>query len=324
MATTTNSRPAPGSKHTRSREHRPRRSLLLVVLIVALAIGIVGGGFVIGSNLAEAPPSTESSGAVPAQPTALPPPPAPFTPGTPAPADSGPFATAFASLAAELNATVGIVVRPVGAGPAPVTAGDWSTGTAWSTIKVPLAIAGLRAADPPEVTEAMRAAITQSDNEAAESIWASLGDPATAATKVEAVLAEAGAPTTVESRKVRPEFTAFGQTTWSLNDQATFLSSAACDPGNQPIMDLMGQIAPDQHWGLGTITGAKFKGGWGPSLEGNYLVRQFGVIPVGDGLAVVAVAVEPRSGSFDDGTQALTRVATWLQEHAGLLPVGNC
>ncbi len=114
--------------------------------------------------------------------------------------------------------------------------------------------------------------------------------------KVEAVLAEAGAPATVESRKVRPEFTAFGQTEWSLTDQATFLSSAACDPGNQPIMDLMGQIAPDQQWGLGQIPGAKFKGGWGPSLEDNYLVRQFGVVPVNDGLAVVAVAVEPKSG----------------------------
>ena len=75
-----------------------------------------------------------------------------------------------------------------------MTAGEWSTGTAWSTIKVPLAIAGLRETDPPEVTEAMRAAITQSDNDAAESIWASLGDPATAATKSRAVLAEAGAP----------------------------------------------------------------------------------------------------------------------------------
>jgi hypothetical protein len=289
------------------------------VLIVALAIGILGGGYVIGRDLASAPSSTPSS--APAPPPSSP---ATLAPGTPAPVDAGPFAAEFASLAAELDATAGIVVRPVGTGPPPVTAGEWSTGTAWSTIKVPLAIAGLRETDPPEVTDAMRAAIIQSDNDAAESIWASLGDPATAATKVQAVLAQAGAPTTVESRKVRPEFTAFGQTTWSLTDQATFLSSAACDPGNQPIIDLMGQIEPDQAWGLGQIPGAEFKGGWGPSLEGNYLVRQFGIIPVNDGLAVVAVAVEPNSGALDDGTKALTRIATWLQEHVDLLPVGNC
>jgi len=321
MATTTNSPPTPGSRHTRSKEIRPRRSLLLVTLVATLAaIGIVGGGIVIGRNIAPGP-EAQSSVAPPPQQTQAP---VSATPGAAPPVDSGAFATEFASLAAQLSATVGIEVRPVGAGPAPVTAGGWSTGTAWSTIKVPLAIAGLRAATPPEVTDAMRAAITQSDNDAAELIWQSLGDPAEAAKKVEAVLADAGAPTTVESRKVRPEFTAFGQTTWSLADQATFLSSAVCDPSDQPIMDLMGQIAPDQRWGLGMIPGAKFKGGWGPSPEGNYLVRQFGVIPVGDGLAVVAVAVEPTSGAFDDGTAALTQIATWLQEHVDLLPAGSC
>ena len=44
-------------------------------------------------------------------------------------------------------------------------------------IKVPLVIAALREEAPPEVTDAMTAAITESDNAAAESIWASLGDP---------------------------------------------------------------------------------------------------------------------------------------------------
>jgi hypothetical protein len=286
-------------------------------VLAALAIGIVGGGFVIGSNLRSAPTSTETS--APAQPTTALPSPAPSVP-----VDTNPFAAEFASLAAELNAEAGIVVRPVGAGPAPVTAGSWTTGPAWSTIKVPLAIAGLRESDPPVVTDAMRAAITQSDNDAAEAIWASLGDPTVAAQRVQAVLAATGDPTVVESRKVRPEFSAFGQTIWSLTDQATFLSASVCDLQDQPIMDLMGDIAPDQRWGLGRIDGAKFKGGWGPSPEGNYLVRQFGVIPVNDGLAVVAVAVEPRSGSLEDGSQALTRVATWLQEHSALLPAGRC
>jgi hypothetical protein len=320
MATTTNSRPAADPGPTEKK--RPGRSLLLVALIVALGIGIVGGGIVVGRDLASGPTSTQSNSAS-VQPTASLPPTATLTPATPA--DAGRFAAEFATLAAELNAQVGIVVRPVGAaGPVPVTGGDWSTGAAWSTIKVPLAIAGLRETEPPAVTDAMRAAITQSDNEAAEAIWASLGDPAAAAAKVQAVLAESGAPTTVESRKVRPEFTAFGQTNWSLSDQATFLSSAACDPADQPIMDLMGEIAPDQRWGLGTIGGAKFKGGWGPSPEGNYLVRQIGIIPVNDGLSVVAVAAEPRSGSFEDGVEALTRIAGWLAEHAALLPSNNC
>jgi hypothetical protein len=326
MATTTNSPAAPRSRHAHQKKLRLFRSPLQVVVIILLAIAMLAGGVFLGFHWPWGSQSTAQSSTMPPQPTAMPAPPAPATPtaGAPAPTVTGQFATEFASLAADLNAQAGIVVRAVGTGPEPVSGGDWSTGTAWSTIKVPLAIAALRETDPPQATDAMRAAITQSDNDAAESIWQSLGDPPAAAKKVEAVLAEAGAPTTVESRKVRPEFTAFGQTTWSLNDQATFLSSAACDQKNQPIMDLMGQISPDQSWGLGEIAGTKFKGGWGPSLEGSYLVRQLGVIPVRDGFAVVAVAVEPNSGSFDDGTLDLTQIATWLQQHTDLLPSGNC
>ncbi|MGO9156626.1 hypothetical protein [Mycobacterium sp.] len=56
----------------------------------------------------------------------------------------------------------------------------------------------------------MTAAITESDNAAAESIWASLGDPVIAARKVEAVLRQTGDFTTVQSQKVLPEFSAFG------------------------------------------------------------------------------------------------------------------
>ena len=233
----------------------------------------------------------------------------------------------FARLAEDLNAQVGLVVRAVGSSPKPVIVdGGWSSGPAWSTIKVPLAIAALRERDPPEVTEAMSAAIIQSDNAAAESIWQSLGDPQVAALKVQEILKLAGdSITVVESQRVRPEFTAFGQTVWALTDQAQFLSSAVCDSEDEPVMSLLSQIEADQRWGLGTIEGAQFKGGWGPSLDGTYLVRQIGVVPTHDGgSTVVAVGVLPASGAFDDGTEALTRIAEWLNEHTDLLPSGQC
>ena len=95
-------------------------------------------------------------------------------------------------------------------------------------------------------TTAMVAAITESDNAAAESIWEGLGDPAAAAIAVGDVLHDTGDPTIVESRKLRPEYTAFGQTDWSLTNQALFLSAAACDPRDQPALDLMGQVNSDQ------------------------------------------------------------------------------
>jgi beta-lactamase class A len=127
------------------------------------------------------------------------------------------LAADFAQLPTRLRAKTGVVLRPVGAGSKGlVTLGDWSSGPAWSTIKVPLVIAAMRQQNTGQVTAPMTAAITESDNTAAESIWEGLGDPPTAAVEVEAVLREAGDPTTVESRKVRPEYTAFGQTDWSL------------------------------------------------------------------------------------------------------------
>ncbi|MGH3551757.1 MAG: hypothetical protein ACRDT5_04005, partial [Mycobacterium sp.] len=92
------------------------------------------------------------------------------------------LAADFAQMQPRLHAKTGVVLAPVGAGPkAPVTLGDWPSGPAWSTIKVPLVIAAMREQNTGQVTESMIAAITESDNQAAESIWEGLGDPATAA-----------------------------------------------------------------------------------------------------------------------------------------------
>jgi hypothetical protein len=212
----------------------------------------------------------------------------------------------------------------VGGSAPPVVLGDWSSGPAWSTMKVPVVMAALRASDSGEVTSEMTAAITQSDNAAAETVWASLGDPSTAARKVEAVLAGFGDATVVQQEKVRPEYSAFGQTDWALANQSRFLSAAACDRRNDTVLALMGDVAPDQSWGLGAIPGTKFKGGWGPSVSGAYLVRQIALIPTPSGLSAVAVAAQPNSGTYEDGIAALNKVADWLTAHSAALPTGNC
>jgi hypothetical protein len=230
----------------------------------------------------------------------------------------------FAQLRQKVHGVVGIAISAVGADQNPRVLGDWPPGPAWSTIKVPLAIAALREANPPEVTQTMTAAITESDNAAAELLWASLGDPTVAAQKVEKVLREADDQTEVQSQRVRPPFTAFGQTIWSLTEQAKFISFAVCDSRDQSIFTLMGRIEKNQRWGLGNIAEARFKGGWGPKITGDYLVRQIGVMPAPGGMTAVAVAVEPASGSLDDGTEALTDVASWLFDHREALPSGHC
>jgi hypothetical protein len=187
------------------------------------------------------------------------------------------LAADFARLETELHAEAGIAVSAVGNGQTAITLGQWQSGPAWSTIKVPLVIAALRTEHPPLLTDAMTAAITESDNAAAESIWASLGDPVTAAQKVDAVLRSTGDRTTVQSQsapgvlRIRPDG-------WPLTDQVRFISVAVCDTANAPVFALMGRVQSDQGWGIGTVPGSRFKGGWGPSPTGSYLVRQMGVL----------------------------------------------
>ena len=110
----------------------------------------------------------------------------------------------FAELERQLGGRSGAVFS-VDAGPV-VEVGSLTSGAAWSTIKVPLAIAALTAA----AEDLVERAITESDNDAARALWKSLGPPAAAAAAVERVLASAGDPDTrVQTEVVLPPYTSF-------------------------------------------------------------------------------------------------------------------
>ncbi len=264
-------------------------------------------------------PAPQPEPATPASSTA----PTGTSPTTTAPATpSAALQASFTELAATVPATIGIATAAVGSTTA-LAFGSWSTGVAWSTIKVPLAIAAQRIAGA-DVQSLITRAITQSDNAAAEQLWSQLGPPQTAAGQVQAVLREGGDDsTTVESQRLRPGFTAFGQTRWSLELQARFAAQLPCiaDAGN--VVDLMHQLGGGQRWGLAAEDAAA-KGGWGPDESGAYLVRQFGIVPAADGRIGVALAAAPSDGTFASGIAALNRMAQWLTAHTGELPAGDC
>lgn len=240
----------------------------------------------------------------------------------------GDDAASFAALEARLG-PIGIAVAPVGGGA--VTAyGSVTAGVAWSTIKVPLSVAAVRAdgGRPSTATSALiRRAVTVSDNAAAERLWARLGGGAKAAAAVNAVLADGGDTVTrVPAARLRPGFSVFGQTRWSLGRAAAYAARLPCQRGAAPVLTQMGRIAAGQRWGLGSLgASARFKGGWGPDPSGAYLVRQLGVITLADGRQVgVAIASRPRSGAFTDGQTALTGIARWLATRRLVGGAGRC
>ncbi len=209
----------------------------------------------------------------------------------------------FHELSSGLPATVGVAIAS--AGEHPVLLGTWSSGVAWSTIKVPLAIAA-RTADNADL---VFTTITYSDNAAAEELWSQLGD--TAPQRVQSVIRDAGDPTTVvESRRLRAEYTPFGQTRWSLADQARFAAGLPEVPGAAEIIDLMRTLSIEHSWGL-AAKGFAAKGGWGPGLAHDYLVRQFAIVSPGIG---VALAAEVGDGGYEAGVDVINTMSDWVVE----------
>jgi len=229
---------------------------------------------------------------------------------------AGRLQVSFDKLAAQVGGSVGLAFSRMGGG-APTALGSWRTGVGWSTVKVPLAVAAVaRAHGEPdaEIQRLMRRSLTASDNAAAEQLWSHLGEPQTAAAQVQAVLRSGGDhDTVVQSRRVRPGFTAFGQTSWSVANQAAFVAALPCLAYSDQVLRLMGAVEPGQRWGIGSVgLPSHFKGGWGPGLAGGYLVRQMGVVTLANGSrAGLAIASEPADGRFETGTANLTALVRW-------------
>lgn len=197
------------------------------------------------------------------------------------------------------------------------SAGPLQEGPAWSTSKVPVAIAAVR---DNGVTDEMRLAITASDNEAADKVWRSLGSPEQAGAAATKTLREGGDnTTTIQTTVTRPGFSSFGQTRWTLANQAIFGANLQCIPGGPAVSTLMGHIISEQSYGLGAIPGAHYKGGWGPDERGAYFTRQFGFIPgekPGTFLGV-AIAAQPSDGSYETSQAMLTELAKSLPQLHG-------
>lgn len=235
----------------------------------------------------------------------------------------GTLAADFATLLPSLGGRAGMAVMAVG-GNVVATMGNWTAGPAWSTMKVPLALAALHGNSATPSYE-LSAAITESDNSAADQLWQSLGTPDQAAQQIDAILRQGGDTVTqVPANRTRSDYSAFGQATWALTDQVRFASRLPCLPNAGTVTDLMGKVVYGQQWGLGHLDNVAYKGGWGPDQSGNYLVRQLGLVQTPNGQMAVAVAAQANSGGLDDGEAMLNKIAPLIVKHLGDLPAGKC
>jgi hypothetical protein len=248
----------------------------------------------------------------------------------------------FTSLEGSLSASIGLVVAPLGSG-SPQQFGNFQSGHAWSSIKVPILVTLMREGglSPEEETWAQEA-LTASDNEAAASLFqqveASHGGLSGGSSAVQETLATTGDTSTAVATAPPPPgaVSTYGQTEWSLAGSVDFYRALACGQlldsgGTAYVLGLMEEVIPEQQWGLGAAevpAGVRvaFKAGWGPegSTSGSYLVRQAGVLRKGNSGVVVAMMAQDNSGSFEAGVQDLDQIASWLRDHLGSLETGFC
>jgi hypothetical protein len=234
----------------------------------------------------------------------------------------------FHAFAQGLSGQVGAVIGSPD-GSSVETGGGLRSGSAWSTIKVPISAQVIADAGGPDgLSSSQRSlidrAITQSDNSAAASLWSELesrhGGTRGAADAVGKLLHEAGDDETQVSTQGRDGFSPYGQTEWSLVSQHRFMTSLAggcvvSRAASRYLLDTMSHVTSDT-WGLGSAgVPALWKGGWGPG-RGGYLVRQMGELKRGGGDVVITIAAEASRGSFEAGQQMASQTARWLAQHS--------
>ncbi len=230
-------------------------------------------------------------------------------------------AAGFARLQQQLGGQIGVAVSGIGVDQPVQTLGPLQSAIAWSTSKVPVAMAIYAANLAGSQQQNLDAAITASDNAAAERLWAALGGGAQAARAADAQLRAAGdMQTHMQAATLRAGFTPFGQTLWQLAAQTRFTAGMTCLAAGGPVLGLMDRVVPGERWGLGSAgVSAQFKGGWGPGSQpgagGGYLDRQMGIVTVRGTPVALSIAALPADGSHTTGTNALTAIARWVVAH---------
>lgn len=139
-----------------------------------------------------------------------------------------------------------------------------------------------------------------------------------AADRLQDYLARTGDPIEIPHDYEEGVFEGFGDTPWRASDQVEFLSNFLCAPGAEPVLEAMGKINPEQSRGLGTLPGARFKGGWGEEFDGTFLYRQMGLISVAALGSVPGAAIDTTPGMLGFVPVAVITIPTEGTEESAL------
>ncbi|TXH42006.1 MAG: hypothetical protein E6Q90_10500 [Actinobacteria bacterium] len=198
---------------------------------------------------------------------------------------------------------------------------------AWSTYK-PLVVAGLLAqrggpgALTDEDRESIEAALEYSDNDSARLLLDELvftDDSGAGALQLGRLLSAAGDTQTVLPNVAEGEDIA--EMEWTNTNQVRFLNmlGSGCllpKDSTEFLLGTMAKVTDEQRWGLGSVGSTAFKGGWDTTDEGDYLVRQFGIVPTSPGEElVVALTVKPRDSDPETANAMASDVAKWVVAH---------
>lgn len=242
----------------------------------------------------------------------------------------------FASFERSVQGKVGLAVAPLGQGSIQ-RLGSFQRGHAWSSIKVAIPVTLLRDRASAGLTREERhwakEALSGSNDFAAALLFYKLvkthGGLYGASRAMQEVLARAGDTATTVATDLPPSgaFSTYGQTQWSLEGSVRFYRSLARGQllgpaGTAYILGLMEHPSYWESWGLREAGFPEHiriaaKAGWGTegSDKGPYLVRQAGILRVGDLGVVVTMMAQDDTGSFGAAVQDLNLTATWLRHH---------
>jgi hypothetical protein len=247
-------------------------------------------------------------------------------------------AARFSALESGIAGSVGLAVAPRDAGRI-TPFGSLQAAHAWSTNKVPVIATLLRDDEHdgqelnPDERSSAALALEQSDNAPIEALFADLkrirGGLVSASAAVQTTLRTTGDETTTINTAPNDEgLTTYGQTDWPVSNEVQFYRALAngclLNPQDTAyVLSLMRNAISYERWDAGsagypTNVPLAFKGGWELGTRGRYQVRQTAIIGSGNDGYVVSMLAIPTSGSFTDGTNMASSLATWAREHFDL------